>query len=75
MEKAKSPIQLAQKIGAGWSNPFPAEGYNLTEKLEDYNDYYGGGEPITRSERELNLAIGNDYPVYENFNKNLPQLR
>ena len=70
----KSPVDMANSLNSKWS-PFPKEGYNLTEKLEDYNDYYGGGEPITHSERKFNLALSNDQPVYEHFTKNLPALR
>lgn len=53
----------------------PQEGYTFDEKYEDYNDYYGNGEPITASERGFNLSVGNDYPVYSHFTKNLQKLR
>lgn len=53
----------------------PTEGYKFDEKYEDFNDYYGHGEPITASERGFNISVGNDQPVYEHFTKNLPALR
>jgi len=45
------------------------------EMPDDYNDFYGDGEKITRSERNFNIAVGNDYPVYQHFVKNLPSYR
>lgn len=73
----KSPIDLMQRISdarAKWGK-LPTENYKLTEKYEDYNDYYGNDEPITRSERGFNVSVGNDRPVYDYFTQNLPSLR
>lgn len=84
----KNPMDMAELIAkpqtdyvpvtranGGWSNKLTGEGYNLKEPYEDYNDYYGGNDKITRSEREFNLAVGNDYPVYDLFYKNRQNYR
>ena len=47
----------------------------LEEKYESYNDYFAHDEPITHSERELNVATGNDQPVYDYVYKNRQALK
>ncbi len=73
----KNPDDLMTKLveeKKRW-NPLPTEGYQFDEKYEDFNDYYGEGEPITASERGFNVSVGNDFPVYDYFTKNLSSLR
>ena len=73
----KSPVDLMNaitKAKEGWGT-LPTENYKFDEKYENYNDYYGNDEPITRSEREFNLAASNDYPMYQHFVKNFPTYR
>ena len=74
MAKPRDLIKELVDAKAGW-NPLPTENYKFDEIYEDYNDYYGGGEPITASERGFNLSVGNDRPVYDYFTQNLPRLR
>lgn len=59
-------VEQAQKSRFGAKMPTP----ELEEKYETYNDYFADDEPITHSEREFNLATGNDKPVYEHLYKN-----
>ena len=59
-------VKDAIKSRFGAKMPTP----KLEEEYESYNDYFADDEPITHSERELNVATGNDYPVYEHLYKN-----
>ena len=43
------------------------EGFKPTEKVEDFNDYYGAK---THSERNFNLYAGNDQGIYDYILKN-----
>lgn len=73
----KNPVDLMTALSdakKGWGT-LPTEGYQFDEKYEDFNDYYGNEEPITRSERGFNISVGNDRPLYEHFTKNLQSLR
>ena len=45
--------------------------FRPTEKIFHYNDYYGAK---TRSERELNLEVGNDSGMYHYVHKNKKRL-
>lgn len=45
--------------------------FKPTEKTYDYNDYYGAK---TRSERELNIEVGNDSGMYNFVRKNKKRL-
>ena len=76
---AKNPneLDLIKQLSnekSKWGH-LPTEGYLFDEKYEDFNDYYGNGDPITASERGFNISVGNDRPVYEYFTGNLPSLR
>ena len=73
----KNPVDLMEALSAEKSKwgKLPTEGYNFTEKYDNYNDYYGNDEPITASERGFNVSVGNDAPVYDYFTKNLQALR
>ncbi len=73
----KNPNDLMKKLAdvkASWK-PLPTDGYAFDEKYENFNDYYGNDEPITKSERGFNVSVGNDRPVYDYFTQNLPTLR
>lgn len=73
----KNPDDLMKALSDAKSKwgKLPTNNYQFDEKYEDFNDYYGNGEPITASERGLNVSVGNDYPIYEHFTKNLANLR
>lgn len=73
----KNPLDLMSALTQEKSKwkALPTEGYNFNENYEDFNDYYGNGEPITASERNFNLSVGNDEPMYRYFTSNLPKLR
>ncbi len=45
--------------------------FRPTEKIFHYNDFYGAK---TRSERELNLEVNNDYGMYRYVMKNKKRL-
>lgn len=76
-DKLKEGIDLMTALAQAKQNwgKLPTEGYTFDEKYEDFNDYYGNKEPITRSERGFNVSVGNDYPLYDYFTKNLGALR